>query len=46
VRAERSAGLNYAKAQPRLFAGFVAEKLSPVKLPKRIVRGELGADAG
>lgn len=28
-----------AKAEPRLFAGEVAEKLSPVKLPQRIVRG-------
>jgi hypothetical protein len=28
-----------AKAEPRLFAGLVAEKLSPVHLPKRIVQG-------
>ena len=28
-----------AKAQPRLFVGLAAEKLSPVRLPKRIVRG-------
>jgi hypothetical protein len=28
-----------AKAEPRLFAGLVADKLSPVPLPKRIVRG-------
>ena len=28
-----------AKAEPRLFAGEVAEKLSPIKLPDRIVRG-------
>ncbi len=28
-----------AKAEPRLFVGEVAEKLSPVKLPQRIVRG-------
>jgi|SRR5437588_7470832 len=28
-----------AKADPRLFAGMVADKLSPVKLPKRVVRG-------
>lgn len=29
-----------AKADPRLFAGEVADKLSPVKLPKRVVRGK------
>lgn len=29
-----------AKADPRLFAGTVADKLSPVKLPKRVVRGK------
>jgi hypothetical protein len=29
-----------AKADPRLFAGLVADKLSPVKLPKRVVRGK------
>jgi hypothetical protein len=28
-----------AKAEPRLFVGEVAEKLSPIKLPQRIVRG-------
>ena len=28
-----------AKAEPRLFAGLVADKLSPVRLPRRIVRG-------
>jgi hypothetical protein len=28
-----------AKAQPRLFAGLVAEQLSPVRLPRRLVRG-------
>ncbi len=28
-----------AKAEPRLFAGLVAEKLSPVHLPTRVVRG-------
>jgi hypothetical protein len=28
-----------AKAEPRLFAGLVADKLSPVPLPKRLVRG-------
>jgi hypothetical protein len=28
-----------AKAQPRLFLGLVAEKLSPVPLPKRLVHG-------
>jgi hypothetical protein len=28
-----------AKAEPRLFAGEAADKLSPVPLPKRIVRG-------
>jgi hypothetical protein len=27
------------KAEPRLFVGEVADKLSPVKLPGRIVRG-------
>jgi hypothetical protein len=31
-----------AKADPRLFAGLVADKLSPVKLPKRVVRGKRG----
>jgi hypothetical protein len=29
-----------AKADPRLFAGRVADKLSPVKLPNRVVRGK------
>jgi hypothetical protein len=28
-----------AKAEPRLFAGSVADKLSPVPLPGRVVRG-------
>ena len=28
-----------AKAEPRLFAGSVADKLSPVPLPRRVVRG-------
>ncbi len=28
-----------AKAEPRLFAGGVADKLSPVPLPGRLVRG-------
>jgi hypothetical protein len=28
-----------AKAEPRRFAGLVADKLSPVPLPKRIVNG-------
>jgi hypothetical protein len=28
-----------AKAEPRLFAGLVADKLSPVPLPRRLVRG-------
>jgi hypothetical protein len=28
-----------AKAEPRLFAGSVADALSPVPLPKRLVRG-------
>ena len=28
-----------AKAEPRLFAGLVADRLSPVPLPRRIVRG-------
>jgi hypothetical protein len=28
-----------AKAEPRLFAGEVAQKLSPVRLPRRLVRG-------
>lgn len=29
-----------AKADPRLYIGLVADKLSPVKLPKRVVRGK------
>jgi hypothetical protein len=29
-----------AKAEPRLFAGEVADKLSPVPLPRRLVRGK------
>ncbi|PZS08042.1 MAG: hypothetical protein DLM64_13465 [Solirubrobacterales bacterium] len=28
-----------AKTDPRLFAGLVADKLSPVRLPRRVVRG-------
>jgi hypothetical protein len=28
-----------SKAEPRLFAGEVADKLSPVPLPRRLVRG-------
>lgn len=28
-----------AKAEPRLFAGLAADKLSPVPLPRRVVRG-------
>jgi hypothetical protein len=28
-----------AKAEPRLFAGQVADKLSPLPLPRRLVRG-------
>jgi hypothetical protein len=28
-----------AKAEPRLFAGSVADKLSPVPLPRRVVHG-------
>lgn len=28
-----------AKAEPRRFAGLVADKLSPVPLPKRVVQG-------
>jgi hypothetical protein len=27
------------KANPRLFVGLAAEKISPVKLPRRVVRG-------
>lgn len=29
-----------AKADPRLFAGLVAQRLSPVPLPDRVVRGK------
>ena len=29
-----------AKADPRLYAGLVADKISPIKLPKRVVRGK------
>ena len=28
-----------AKADPRLFAGLLAERFSPVRLPQRVVRG-------
>jgi hypothetical protein len=28
-----------AKAEPRLFAGMAADRLSPVPLPRRLVRG-------
>jgi hypothetical protein len=28
-----------AKAEPRLFVGLVADELSPVRLPRRLVRG-------
>jgi hypothetical protein len=28
-----------ARVEPRLFAGLVADKLSPVPLPRRVVRG-------
>ena len=28
-----------AKVEPRLFAGLVADKLSPVPLPRRVVQG-------
>ena len=28
-----------AKAEPRLFAGLAADRLSPVPLPRRVVRG-------
>ena len=33
-----------AKAEPRLFAGAVADKLSPVPLPRRLVRGRRRVD--
>ncbi len=29
-----------AKADPRMFAGLVAQKFSPVPLPRRMVRGK------
>jgi hypothetical protein len=29
-----------AKVEPRLFAGLVADRLSPVPLPRRVVRGK------
>ena len=29
-----------AKADPRLFAGLVAQRFSPVPLPRRVVRGK------
>ena len=35
---EELAGL-VAKAEPRRFAGLVADKLSPVPLPRRVVHG-------
>lgn len=31
-----------AKVEPRMFAGLAADKLSPVPLPQRIVRGRRG----
>jgi hypothetical protein len=31
-----------AKAEPRLFVGLAADKLSPVPIPKRFVRGTRG----
>jgi hypothetical protein len=37
-RAELAALL--AKANPRLFVGLVADRLSPVPLPRRVVRGK------
>jgi hypothetical protein len=36
---EELAGL-VAKAEPRLFAGLAADKLSPVPLPKRFIYGD------
>ncbi len=36
-RAELSALV--AKAEPRLFAGMAADKVSPVRLPRRLVHG-------
>jgi hypothetical protein len=29
-----------AKADPRLFAGLVAQRFSPVRLPRRVVQGK------
>jgi hypothetical protein len=41
TQAEREElGRLIAKAHPRLFAGLVVEKLSPVRLPSRLVRGK------
>jgi hypothetical protein len=34
------------KAEPRLFAGLAADKLSPVPLPRRVVRGPKPKRAG
>jgi hypothetical protein len=33
-----------AKAEPRLFAGLVVSKFSPVRLPRRLVRGRRRVD--
>jgi hypothetical protein len=33
-----------AKAEPRLFAGLVAQKFSPVPLPRRLVQGRRRVD--
>jgi hypothetical protein len=33
-----------AKAEPRLFAGLVADRFSPIPLPRRIVRGRRRVD--
>src|ERR1700712_5377350 len=35
-----------AKAEPRLFAGMAVQKVSPVRLPRRIVRGPKRPKAG
>jgi len=35
-----------AKAEPRLFAGLAADKLSPVPLPKRFVHGKRDRSGG
>lgn len=35
-----------AKADPRLYAGLFADKLSPVKLPRRVVRGKKRPEGG